>query len=47
VTSLVVAECGVHALIASASLDQTVRVWRLAEGVRACVLCVVFLSSLA
>jgi pre-rRNA-processing protein IPI3 len=47
VTSLVVAECGVHSLIASASLDQTVRVWRLADSVRECVHCVDFASPLA
>ena len=32
VTALCTASCGQHPLIASASLDQTVRVWRLAEG---------------
>ena len=47
VTSLVVAECGVHSLIASASLDQTVRVWRLADSVRECVHCVDFPAPLA
>jgi pre-rRNA-processing protein IPI3 len=37
VTALAVAEAGHASLVVSASLDQTVRVWRLAEGVKEAV----------
>ena len=35
--ALCVAPCGQHDLIASASADQTVRVWRLSDSARTCV----------
>ena len=39
VTSLFSAECGQHMLVASSSLDQTVRVWRLSESSQGCLFC--------
>jgi len=46
ISALSVAECGAHSLIASASLDQTVRLWRLSDSVRDCIFCVDFPSPL-
>ena len=37
ISAICVASCGGHDLIASASTDQTVRLWRLSDDVRGCV----------
>lgn len=37
IAALCVAACGQHDLLASASADQTVRIWRLADSARGCV----------